>query len=204
MSPLTPLPSLVVPTSVLFAFACTLFGLRLHTRITTAKLGPDDWFLIAGMVMLNLSNHILAVKLRLVQVAGLGSYISCMIAVHNGVGHHIATLHLEQVSTISRLLLCISQFYVWATTFIKLSLGFTILRIQGHNRIWRQSMRALMAFLSLVALVASLWDFLQCRPLKAQWDYSYSRDHCATTAYRIWMYIGSSRHTSGYWLYFLY
>lgn len=126
------------------------------------------------------------------QSAGLGLYILCTLSVINGLGHHINTLSPRHISTLARLQLFIAEFYVWTSTFLKLCLAWMIFRIQGNIAIWRRGLIAMMAFVATLAVACCLWDYLQCRPINALWDLSYSRDHCSLAAYHKWIYTASS------------
>lgn len=130
-------------------------------------------------------------KMTSIQGCFLGYYIVIALSVQNGLGKHIRELQQQQISALARFQSIGSNLYVCTTTFLKLSLAFTILRIQSHNITWRRSLLVLIVFIVTLAAASLLWDFLQCQPLKALWDYSYPRQGCHGTMYRDWIYAAS-------------
>lgn len=123
----------------------------------------------------------------------MGYYVSNIVAVAYGKAGHIYYLSPSDVSMNARLNLILIPFYLWSVTAIKFSLACLMFRINGTDKLWRYVLYLLIAFLAAFTLALTLLNFLQCRPLRAVWDFSISRDQCiSTTRYRNMMYAGSS------------
>jgi hypothetical protein len=130
------------------------------------------------------------------KLCAIGYYIAYMIDISIGaLGRHqqyvtgsaAESLHL-------RLYFAISDSYTWAVTFIKMSLACMILRIQFNQKPWRIGIPILMAVMVMFALACTLMNWLQCRPIRAYWDYSISRDHClAPNVFPNWVFGASCK-----------
>jgi hypothetical protein len=132
-------------------------------------------------------------------MSGIGLYTVCTISALNGMGHNIEDLHPDQVTLIACLQLFIAEFYVWTSTFVKLALAMMLYYIQADNKIWRRGLYGMMAFIFGLAVASCLWDYLQCRPIRALWDDSYPRAYCSLKAFRKWIYAASSTYKTIGW-----
>lgn len=130
--------------------------------------------------------------LTYIQMCGIGIYILGMTAVAHGLGTHSYDLPEWEVSLLARLSLFKSEFYVWGTTSIKLSIAFMLLRIRRESKFWRHGLIALMIFLISFAVTSSVMDYTECHPVRALWDFSYPRSACHPTSFfRNWEIVGT-------------
>jgi len=116
-----------------------------------------------------------------------------MIDVHTGLGKHIYHLRLDQISMAARLGLFVEEFYVYSVTFVKISIAIVLLRILGPTgRAFTIGLYLFIGLVVAVAIACSCWDWLQCRPIQALWDWSLPREACmARHLFRDWMLTGS-------------
>jgi hypothetical protein len=110
-------------------------------------------------------------------------------------GKHIENVPHGDMTPFLKAFTIAGFFYVWANTFVKLSLSSLILRVvQRNSDSMRIGLWILIAFLWLLAIPSTIWSALECRPLKAVWDYSYPRNRCIPIkVFRNWFYTGSSK-----------
>ena len=132
-------------------------------------------------------------------MAGVGLYTVCTLSVLNGMGHNIKDLEMKQINLLACLQLFIAEFYVWTSTFVKLALAVMLYRIRADDKIWRRGLYGMMAFIVALAVASCLWDYLQCRPIRALWDQSYPRSYCSLRAFRKWIYAASSTSLGSSW-----
>jgi hypothetical protein len=88
----------------------------------------------------------------------------------------------------------IEEFYVWGTTSIRISICLMIMRIIGStNKHWRIGLSVLIASLCVFSITSTCFNYLQCRPIRALWDYSMPRDLCVgREKLRDWMITASA------------
>jgi hypothetical protein len=89
----------------------------------------------------------------------------------------MASLTAEQLTESAKLSLAMAPLYVWSTSFVKISLIFTILRFLP-SKAWLIFLYGLIVFLFLLATSALLTEKLRCRPLQAEWDLQYPSTDC--------------------------
>ena len=111
-------------------------------------------------------------------MSGIGLYITGMIGAAYGVGTHSYDLPKWELSLNARLSLFREEFYVWSVTGIKLSVAFMLLRIRGDSKLWKRGLIVLIIFLTCLAISCSVFDYTQCHPVRAIWDFSYPPSAC--------------------------
>lgn len=111
-------------------------------------------------------------------MSGIGLYITGMIGAAYGVGTHSYDLPKWELSLNARLSLFREEFYVWSVTGIKLSVAFMLLRIRGDSKLWKRGLTILIIFLTCLAISCSVFDYTQCHPVRAIWDFSYPPSAC--------------------------
>lgn len=150
----------VVPPTIFFLIALCVCTFRIYVRLRYFFLGWDDWFILVGMM------------------SGIGLYITGMIGAAYGVGTHSYDLPKWELSLNARLSLFREEFYVWSVTGIKLSVAFMLLRIRGDSKLWKRGLTILIIFLTCLAISCSVFDYTQCHPVRAIWDFSYPPSAC--------------------------
>jgi len=104
-----------------------------------------------------------------------------IVSVHHGTGKHISTLDPNQIEQALKYQVFAEIVYVLATLFIKLSIGFLLLRIAAR-RLYRYTLYGSMGIMTVWTFVAFLIILLQCRPMKLSWDPNWSASteggHC--------------------------
>jgi hypothetical protein len=124
------------------------------------------------------------------QICAIGLYIVLITNITlGGLGRHQQyVVNSKALPLQLRLDIAINDLYIWSVAFVKISLACMLLRIQ-FQRTWRISLYILIGTIVLFSTSCSLLNWLQCRPLRARWDYSFSRDHCfAAKLLPDWMY----------------
>lgn len=111
-------------------------------------------------------------------MSGIGLYITGMISAAYGVGTHSHDLPEWERSLNARLSLFREEFYVWSVTGIKLSVAFMLLRIRGGSKLWKRGLIVLIISMTCLAIACSVFDYTQCHPVRAIWDFSYPHSAC--------------------------
>lgn len=106
-----------------------------------------------------------------------------------GLGRHVVHLSVQEIAIASRLQLFIEEFAVYSFTFVKLSVAFMLRRFNDSCKAWTWTLNGLITLNVLVAISSTFWDYLQCIPLSALWDFSIIDGVCiAHEKFRIWIY----------------
>lgn len=71
--------------------------------------------------------------------------------------------------------------YVIDMMFIKLSIGFFLLRL-SVQKVYRYILMASLVVITIWSTVIFLWDIFQCKPIEKQWDYRIDHGHCVSAA----------------------
>ncbi|KAF1817227.1 hypothetical protein P152DRAFT_426905 [Eremomyces bilateralis CBS 781.70] len=158
-------PKLISLFSVFYAIALIAVLSRLWIRFRMVRFGLDDWFILAAMA------------------CATGLYIIAMVGIANGLGRHIHYLTPDEIVFNARTSIFVTEFYVWGVTMAKISLLIMLFRLVGEHKRWKQGIVISIAIMVVLAVASSLWNYLQCRPLKALWDLSISRDACINKKY---------------------
>ena len=170
----------VVPPTIFFLIALCVCTFRIYVRFRYFFLGWDDWSILVGMVRMpcHVNGFLVEQALTWVQMSGIGLYITGMISAAYGVGTHSYDLSEWELSLNARLSLFREEFYVWSVTGIKLSVAFMLLRIRGDSVLWRRCLTVLIISLTCLAIACSVFDYTQCHPVRAIWDFSYPPSAC--------------------------
>jgi len=89
-----------------------------------------------------------------------------------GVGRHVEYISPPSRITTGLMLNFITQpFIISGVTFVKISIGFFLLRIAPNNR-YRRLIIGTNTFLAVITTSFGIALFLSCRPLAAIWDFS--------------------------------
>ncbi|KAL2263210.1 hypothetical protein VTK26DRAFT_7784 [Humicola hyalothermophila] len=137
-------------TATLLALCVVTFGTRMYQRIRPVwKVGLDDYFIIAGFIL---------------TVADWALLLPTMVVAPGSITWE------RSISSGRSSWLAIG---IWgmAMTCIKLSIAFTLLRIQGKERGWRIFLFSLMTIQSIYGIGNLLFNtVICCRPLDAAWN----------------------------------
>ncbi|PSN73976.1 hypothetical protein BS50DRAFT_670466 [Corynespora cassiicola Philippines] len=162
----------------LLAIDCTLFGLamitvlmRYYVRIFMLKMfGWDDVMMLISAI---LSITCLALFVKLIEL-GLGKHVEALTM---GVADPTQLIY-----DIFAYMYFYSLFIIFAYSFIKLSIGFFLLRLADRTR-WRRFLQGTIGFLIIFTLGSTLAIIFQCIPVRAGWDHKYRAEHPETKCY---------------------
>ncbi|KAK0737913.1 hypothetical protein B0T18DRAFT_432823 [Schizothecium vesticola] len=142
----------VAATTVLVALSLLTYGARIYTRIKPGwkNLGLDDYFITAGVIL---------------SLIDWGLITPSMYPTE---GLQVATERATVTAAYSWIAIG-----VWglAMTCIKLSICFTLLRIQ-QQLAWRLFIYAIMAIQVVYGVGNLVFNLTACRPLQASWDFA--------------------------------
>ncbi|KAM7200780.1 hypothetical protein V8F33_003711 [Rhypophila sp. PSN 637] len=138
------------------ALALVAFGLRMYTRSVFVKsFGKDD--LVMCLCMVGLTG---------------GGMVTVAVATAHGLGRHVFTLSEEDV-IIYGITVFLQAIFTTVTSLclLKLSVGFSLLRLSGPmNRWWTRIIWGLMIFICLYMVESWISILAFCDPIAAQWD----------------------------------
>ncbi|EFQ28128.1 integral membrane family protein [Colletotrichum graminicola M1.001] len=134
--------------------------LRCYVRaFMTNGFQVDDWFMVVAQVIFTLScSFILA-------------------GVDNGLGRHNRALSQRQEISALMYQALATATYVLGMLFIKLSIGFFLLRL-STSRVYNWVIHVSLAIVTIWSVVIFFWNTFQCSPIEAQWDYTISNAEC--------------------------
>ncbi|KXJ85557.1 hypothetical protein Micbo1qcDRAFT_141412 [Microdochium bolleyi] len=151
------LPWLLAVTCTFHATAWIMVILRVYTRVVLVKsFGKDDALMVVALAC-NFG----------------GGMMTLIMAGTYGWGRHSDTLTRDQNNNYMKMMVfhgIISS--ITAFMFIKLSIVFSLLRIQGHNKPYRSFLYGLSVFIILYTIVGWVSWGLSCYPLAGYWDKS--------------------------------
>ncbi|GJC88176.1 hypothetical protein ColLi_11014 [Colletotrichum liriopes] len=136
--------------------------LRCYVRAFMTKgFQIDDWFMVAAQVVFTLSCSLI------------------LLGVNNGLGHHNKALdERREVSSLMYQALATAT-YVLDMLFIKLSIGFFLLRL-SNSKFYNWIIYVSSAIVTVWSLVIFFWNLFQCSPVEAQWDYAIPNSKCVS------------------------
>ncbi|KAH8646682.1 hypothetical protein BX600DRAFT_154613 [Xylariales sp. PMI_506] len=153
--------SLLATAVTLLIITYLAVSLRFFVRITITKsLNWDDWFML---------------------ISQIGFTVACVfifLGISYGMGHHNDSLSTEAVVQASKYQDLALVIYIADMMFVKLSIGFFLLRLVVQRRyiytIWIS-----MVIIFIWSTVLFFWDLFLCNPVAAQWDASIIQQTCA-------------------------
>ncbi|KAE9366307.1 hypothetical protein N431DRAFT_419496 [Stipitochalara longipes BDJ] len=142
----------VATTTIL---ALIVVAMRLYVRIWMLRSASfDDYFIVAGMA------------------CSLISFGINIPDVMYGAGRHAAYISPpSKITTGLKLNFVTQPVLLSGVTFVKVSIGFFLLRIAPDNR-YRRSIIGAITFLLVITTFFIITLFVQCSPLAAVWDFS--------------------------------
>ncbi|KAK1594750.1 integral membrane family protein [Colletotrichum navitas] len=151
----------LVATAVAF-LALSWFSvlLRCYVRaFMTNGFQVDDWFMVVAQVIFTLSCSLI------------------LVGVENGLGRHNRALSQRQEISALMYQALATATYVLGMLFIKLSIGFFLLRL-STSRVYNWIIHVSLAIVTIWSVVIFFWNTFQCSPVEAQWDYTISNSDC--------------------------
>ncbi|TVY17486.1 hypothetical protein LARI1_G004529 [Lachnellula arida] len=132
------------------------------------------------------------VRIRIVKAFGLDDYliafsqviftafcITLILAVHYGTGRHNADVTSENIIEAVKYQTLAELFYIPETAFIKLSVGFLLLRITPDGaKFYRYVIFGSLGFLSLWTIISFFIVLFQCHPVSYVWDKTSGKGSC--------------------------
>ncbi|KAK2047724.1 integral membrane family protein [Colletotrichum somersetense] len=136
--------------------------LRCYVRaFMTNGFQVDDWFMVVAQAIFTLSCSLI--------LAGVG----------NGLGRHNKSLSQRQEISALMYQALATATYVLGMLFIKLSIGFFLLRL-STSRVYNWIIHVSLAIVTIWSVVIFFWNTFQCSPVEAQWDYTIPNAECVS------------------------
>ncbi|KAJ2906606.1 putative integral membrane family protein [Zalerion maritima] len=154
----------LVSASVVFLVISYLsVFLRSYVRaFLTNGFQADDWFMVVAQINYTLSCAFV------------------LAGVSTGLGHHNAALPQDEEIEALKWQALATATYVSNMMFIKLSIGFFLLRLATERR-YKYTIWGSLVVITIMSTVLFFWNIFQCSPLQAQWDYTIENHKCVTT-----------------------
>ncbi|KAF2829246.1 hypothetical protein CC86DRAFT_464898 [Ophiobolus disseminans] len=147
-------PQLLAVEGSLFALSMTAVLLRLYVRGFMLKtFGWDDWMMVVSACL---------------STACLGLFVHITTL---GIGRHAEAFPLENIFPFFKVMYFYSITVIAAYSFIKLSIGFFLLRLADRTR-WRPFLIGCLVFISVFTIGSTFAIIFQCSPVRAGWDYT--------------------------------
>ncbi|KAJ4288002.1 hypothetical protein N0V90_012018 [Kalmusia sp. IMI 367209] len=126
---------------------------RIYVRVFILKMfGIDDWLMIMAMA-LSITTTALFIK---VVTLGMGRHFPEAFPMEN-IGDYFKYLYVYAI------------LIIFAYSFIKLSIGFFLLRLADRTR-WRRFLQATLIFLVCFTIASTMAIIFQCIPVRAAYD----------------------------------
>ncbi|KAF1838094.1 hypothetical protein BDW02DRAFT_51514 [Decorospora gaudefroyi] len=147
-------PRLMAVEGPLFALSTLAVLLRFYVRIFMLKtFGWDD-------IMMGISVAI--------SMCTLGLFVA---VIDMGLGKHAEAFPPENMFPFFKIMYFYSILIIAAYSFIKLSIGFFLLRLADRTR-WRPFLIGMLVFIVAFGIGSTLAIVFQCIPVQAGWDFS--------------------------------
>ncbi|KAI4623820.1 hypothetical protein J4E80_003632 [Alternaria sp. BMP 0032] len=138
----------------LFALSTSAILLRFYVRLFMLKtFGWDDAMMA---IALALSSTTLGLFLKVIDL---------------GLGLHAEAFPPENVLSFFKVMYFYSIFIIAAYSFIKLSIGFFLLRLADRTK-WRPFLIAMLIFIGVFTIGSTFAIIFQCIPVQAGWDFN--------------------------------
>ncbi|KAG8159070.1 hypothetical protein KVR01_010731 [Diaporthe batatas] len=153
----------LVGTAVSF-LVLTFFsvGLRTYVRgVLTNSFMADDWLMLAAQAVFTISCTFI------------------LLGIDTGLGRHNKAMPQDQEIQALKWQALATATYVLNMMFIKLSIGFFLLRLAVQKR-YLYTIYGTMFVVLIWSLALWFWDIFQCSPVPAQWDYTIPNLRCVS------------------------
>lgn len=154
----TQLPVTIGVTTALLSLAVITYILRIYSRCRKyINLGWDDAAITLALILTlaTWANNIL------VQLIDTG-------------GKHTFYITPDKLERSAKLGFVGMPLWIWSVTMIKVSVFLMLLRIKQTPR-FKAGVWACIGFVVICGILASLSEFLQCRPIEANWSLKLKR-----------------------------
>jgi len=99
--------------------------------------------------------------------------------IHYGLGRHIYMVPPQNAVPFLRWIFVLQTFTFWTIAFAKASIAYMIMRIMGPERTWRKRIMWLnIGIFFIITIITSIFQLVNCRPIKANWDHSDPTAKC--------------------------
>ncbi|KAB5545592.1 hypothetical protein GE09DRAFT_967965 [Coniochaeta sp. 2T2.1] len=156
--------SALVGTAISFlAFTYVSVGLRTYVRAgLTRNFMLDDWLMLISQAIFTTSCAFI------------------LLGVKSGLGHHNKALaQPDEIESLKWQALATAS-YILNMMFIKLSYAIFLLRLAVQKR-YRWTLWGSMFVVAVWSTVLFFWDIFQCKPVRAQWDYTIPGEVCVSS-----------------------
>ncbi|KAK1984347.1 integral membrane family protein [Colletotrichum cereale] len=134
--------------------------LRCYVRAFMTKgFQIDDWFMAVAQVVFTFSCSLI------------------LVGVYNGLGRHNKALSQKQEISALMYQALATATYVLGMLFIKLSIGFFLLRLSSST-VYNWIIGVSLTIVTIWSVVIFFWNMFQCSPVEAQWDYAIPNSEC--------------------------
>jgi hypothetical protein len=138
-------------TSVFFVLASLVFTVRIYTRLRPVfQPSWDDLFICISYICVTVT------------------FVTMMKAAIMTGDRHITFVVPSKFDGAFKLCFISLIFSIWSNVFIKISIAFMLLRIR-HTSGWRLGLGTMIVACLLVGFIATLLEFVQCKPISASW-----------------------------------
>ncbi|KAH7398467.1 hypothetical protein BKA66DRAFT_592425 [Pyrenochaeta sp. MPI-SDFR-AT-0127] len=145
---------LVAVEGSLYALSATAVLMRFYVRIFMLKtFGWDDWMML---ITACISTTCLGMFVKLIDF---------------GLGLHAEAFPLINIMPFFKLMYFYSILIIFAYSFVKLSIGFFLLRLADRTR-WRPFLIGMLVFIAMFTIGSTFAIIFQCIPVKAGWDFT--------------------------------
>ncbi|TQN74190.1 hypothetical protein CSHISOI_01248, partial [Colletotrichum shisoi] len=175
--------ALVVTSITLLVFTWLSVVLRCYVRAFMTKgFQIDDWLMVVAQASFPLRQHDHGHSVLIDAPSQIVFTLSCsliLLGVNTGLGHHNKALgERREVSALMYQALATAT-YVLDMLFIKLSIGFFLLRL-SNSKLYNRIIYVSLAVVAVWSVVIFFWNIFQCSPIEAQWYYAIPDSKCVS------------------------
>ncbi|KAK4655199.1 hypothetical protein QC762_300290 [Podospora pseudocomata] len=155
-------PALLIIQLIMLPIALIVLLLRFYVRISImGKVESDDWFMVAAAL------------------CGTGVTV-CVILASSlyGWSLHIWDLKYETIVSNRKVSMAVQALFVFATSFAKVSILISYLRLAPQGSWFRKLTQGTIAFVALFNSAFIVVLFTQCRPTSSYWNIIFSKSDC--------------------------
>ncbi|OAL54457.1 hypothetical protein IQ07DRAFT_558600 [Pyrenochaeta sp. DS3sAY3a] len=146
-------PRLLAVEGTLFALAISTVLMRFYVRIFMLKtFGWDDWMMVISACL---------------NITCLGLFVKVC---NMGLGLHAEAFPLENIFPFFKIMYFYSILIISAYSFIKLSIGFFLLRLADRTK-WRPFLIGMLVFIGMFTIGSTFAIIFQCVPVEAGWNF---------------------------------
>lgn len=147
-------PQLMAVEGPLFALSMTAVLMRFYVRGVMLKTFGWDDAMMAIAACISITTLVLFLKI-----------------IDMGVGRHAEAFPLDNIFPFFKIMYFYSILIIFAYSFIKLSIGFFLLRLVDRTR-WRPFLIGMLMFIAMFTIGSIFAIIFQCSPVAAGYDYT--------------------------------